>query len=55
MEYRKDFYDQGYKSIKNWLGEDILIDVKFFIEAIDKMAEQYYPHKIDKLTDSVCI
>ena len=50
-----EFSKRGCVSMKDWLKEYNLADVKPFIEALDKTREQYYPHEIDLLKDAVSI
>ena len=50
-----EFSKQGCVTMKDWLKEYNLADVKPFIEALEKTREQYYPDEIDLLKDAVSI
>ena len=50
-----DFSKRGCVTMKDWLKEYNLADVKPFIEALEKTREQYYPDEIDLLKDAVSI
>ena len=50
-----EFSKRGCVSMKDWLKEYNLADVKPFIEALEKTREQYYPDEIDLLKDAVSI
>ena len=50
-----EFYKRGCVTMKDWLKEYNLADVKPFIEALEKTREQYYPDEIDLLKDAVSI
>ena len=50
-----EFHKRGGETIKDWLKEYNLADVKPFIEALEKTREQYYPDEIDLLKDAVSI
>ena len=50
-----EFSKRGYVTMKDWLKEYNLADVKPFIEALQKTREQYYPDEIDLLKDAVSI
>ena len=50
-----EFSKRGYVTMKVWLKEYNLADVKPFIEALEKTREQYYPDEIDLLKDAVSI
>ena len=50
-----EFYKRGCVTMKDWLNEYNLADVKPFIEALEKTREQYYPDEIDLLKDAVSI
>ena len=50
-----EFSKRGYVTMKVWLKEYNLADVKPFIEALQKTREQYYPDEIDLLKDAVSI
>ena len=50
-----EFSKRGCVTMKDWLKEYNLADVKPFIEALDKTREQYYPDEIDLLKDAVSI
>ena len=50
-----EFRKRGCETMKDWLKEYNLADVKPFIEALEKTREQYYPDEIDLLKDAVSI
>ena len=50
-----EFHKRGCVTMKDWLKEYILADVKPFIEALEKTREQYYKDEIDLLKDAVSI
>ena len=50
-----EFSKRGCDTMKDWLKEYNLADVKPFIEALKKTREQYYPDEIDLLKDAVSI
>ena len=50
-----EFSKRGCVTMKDWLKEYNLADVKPFIEALKKTREQYYPDEIDLLKDAVSI
>ena len=50
-----EFSKRGCATMKDWLKEYNLADVKPFIEALEKTREQYYPDEIDLLKDAVSI
>ena len=50
-----EFSKRGCVTMKDWLKEYNLADVKPFIEALEKTREQYYPDEIDLLKDVVSI
>ena len=50
-----EFFKRGCVTMKDWLKEYNLADVKPFIEALEKTREQYYPDEIDLLKDAVSI
>ena len=50
-----EFSKRGCVTMKDWLKEYNLADVKPFIEALEKTREQYYPNEIDLLKDAVSI
>ena len=50
-----EFSKRGCVTMKYWLKEYNLADVKPFIEALEKTREQYYPDEIDLLKDAVSI
>ena len=50
-----EFHKRGCETMKDWLKEYNLADVKPFIEALEKTREQYYPDEIDLLKDAVSI
>ena len=50
-----EFSKRGCVTMKDWLKEYNLADVKPFIEALEKTREQYYPGEIDLLKDAVSI
>ena len=50
-----EFRKRGCVTMKDWLKEYNLADVKPFIEALEKTREQYYPDEIDLLKDAVSI
>ena len=50
-----EFSKQGCVTMKDWLKEYNLADVKPFIGALEKTREQYYPDEIDLLKDAVSI
>ena len=50
-----EFRKRGCETMKDWLKECNLADVKPFIEALEKTREQYYPDEIDLLKDAVSI
>ena len=50
-----EFSKRGCVTMKDWLKEYNLADVKPFIEALEKTREQYYPDEIDLLKDAVSI
>ena len=50
-----EFRKRGCETVKDWLKEYNLADVKPFIEALEKTREQYYPDEIDLLKDAVSI
>ena len=50
-----EFSKRGCVTMKDWLKEYNLADVKTFIEALEKTREQYYPDEIDLLKDAVSI
>ena len=50
-----EFSKRGCDTMKDWLKEYNLADVKPFIEALEKTREQYYPDEIDLLKDAVSI
>ena len=50
-----EFSKRGCETMKDWLKENNLADVKPFIEALEKTREQYYPDEIDLLKDAVSI
>ena len=50
-----EFSKRGCVTMKDWLKEYNLSDVKPFIEALEKTREQYYPDEIDLLKDAVSI
>ena len=50
-----EFRKRGCATMKDWLKEYNLADVKPFIEALEKTREQYYPDEIDLLKDAVSI
>ena len=58
-EEYQNFCDEFSKrecvTMKDWLKEYNLADVKPFIEALEKTREQYYPDEIDLLKDAVSI
>ena len=51
----EEFHKRGCVTMKDWLKEYNLADVKPFIEALEKTREQYYPDEIDLLKDAVSI
>ena len=59
QEEYQNFCDElskrGCVTMKDWLKEYNLADVKPFIEALEKTREQYYPDEIDLLKDAVSI
>ena len=59
QEEYQNFCDEFHKrecvTMKDWLKEYNLADVKPFIEALEKTREQYYPDEIDLLKDAVSI
>ena len=50
-----EFSKRGCVTMKDWLKEYNLADVKPFIEALEKTRGQYYPNEIDLLKDAVSI
>ena len=50
-----EFSKRGCVTMKDWLKEYNLADVKPFKEALEKTREQYYPDEIDLLKDAVSI
>ena len=50
-----EFSKRGCVTMKDWLKEYNLADVKPFIEALEKTREQYYPDEINLLKDAVSI
>ena len=50
-----EFSKRGCVTMKDWLKEYNLADVKPFIEALERTREQYYPDEIDLLKDAVSI
>ena len=50
-----EFSKRGCVTMKDWLKEYNLADVKPFIEALEKTREQYYPDEIDLLKDAISI
>ena len=50
-----EFSKGGCVTMKDWLKEYNLADVKPFIEALEKTREQHYPDEIDLLKDAVSI
>ena len=50
-----EFSKRGCVTMKDWLKEYNLADVKLFIEALEKTRKQYYPDEIDLLKDAVSI
>ena len=50
-----EFHKRGCETMKDWLKEYNLADVKPFIEVLEKTREQYYPDEIDLLKDAVSI
>ena len=50
-----EFSKRGCVTMKDWLKEYNLADVKPFVEALEKTREQYYPDEIDLLKDAVSI
>ena len=50
-----EFHKRGCVTMKDWLKEYNLADVKPFIIALEKTREQYYPDEIDLLKDAVSI
>ena len=50
-----EFTKRGCVTMKDWLKEYNLADVKPFIEALEKTRERYYPDEIDLLKDAVSI
>ena len=50
-----EFSKRGCETMKDWLKEYNLADIKPFIEALEKTREQYYPDEIDLLKDAVSI
>ena len=55
QNFRDKFSKRGCVTMKDWLKEYNLADVKPFIEALEKTREQYYPDEIDLLKDAVSI
>ena len=55
QNFRDEFSKRGCVTMKDWLKEYNLVDVKPFIEALEKTREQYYPDEIDLLKDAVSI
>ena len=59
QEEYQNFCDEFSKreciTMKDWLKEYNLADVKPFIDALEKTREQYYPDEIDLLKDAVSI
>ena len=55
QNFRDEFCKRGCETMKDWLKEYNLADVKPFIEALEKTREQYYPDEIDLLKDAVSI
>ena len=55
QNFREEFHKRGCVTMKDWLKEYNLADVKPFIEALEKTREQYYPDEIDLLKDAVSI
>ena len=55
QNFRDEFSKRGCVTMKDWLKEYNLADVKPFIEALEKTREQYYPDEIDLLKDAVSI
>ena len=55
QNFRDEFRKRGCETMKDWLKEYNLADVKPFIEALEKTREQYYPDEIDLLKDAVSI
>ena len=50
-----ELHKRGCVTMKDWLKEYNLADVKPFIEALEKNREQYYSDEIDLLKDAVSI
>ena len=55
QNFCEEFHKRGCVTMKDWLKEYNLADVKPFIEALEKTREQYYPDEIDLLKDAVSI
>ena len=55
QNFCEEFQKRGCVTMKDWLKEYNLADVKPFIEALEKDREQYYPDEIDLLKDAVSI
>ena len=55
QNFRDEFSKRGCVTMKDWLKEYNLADVKPFIEALEKTRERYYPDEIDLLKDAVSI
>ena len=55
QNFRDEFRKRGCETMKDWLKEYNLADVKPFIEALEKTRKQYYPDEIDLLKDAVSI
>ena len=55
QNFCEEFSKRGCVTMKDWLKEYNLADVKPFIEALEKTREQYYPDEIDLLKDAVSI
>ena len=51
----KLFKENDCTTMGDWLRVYNVVDIVPFIEAFRKMAEQYYPHKIDVCKDAVSI
>ena len=55
QNFCEEFHKRGCVTMKDWLKEYNLADVKPFIQALEKTREQYYPDEIDLLKDAVSI
>ena len=55
QNFCNEFSKRGCVTMKDWLKEYNLADVKPFINALEKTREQYYPDEIDLLKDAVSI